>query len=121
MRDEQLEERFRAMRESDLDYVPDFERTLASARNRDANTRGANWGWGAIAAAMPAMGVIALVLGGLETSAPERASEPTLETWSSPTTGLVADLGTLEDPLAALESFQSPTAALLELDDRRTP
>ena len=80
------------------------------------------WSWAAVAAAVPAVAIVALALG-LLAGAPSQPSDDTmtLESWAAPTSGLVADLAPTDDPLAALEAFQSPTAGLLNLDDRRTP
>ena len=75
-----------------------------------------------MATAVPAIAVVALALGllGSDVAAPP-GENMTLETWSAPPSGLVADLGTADDPLAALEAFQSPTAGLLDLNSERTP
>lgn len=122
MRDDELRDRFQAMRSQDEGDTPTFEATLAAARGRHRERQFDTWSWAALATAAPAIALLALVLGVLDSPATDQMTATvTLEDWSAPTSGLVADLGTPDDPLAALEAFQSPTAGLLDFDDRRTP
>lgn len=120
MRDDELRDRFQALRRQDEAAAPGFESTLAAARAPRREQRFDGWSWAAVAATVPAIALMAVVLGVLDTGGPESGAS-TLESWSAPSSDLVADLAPLDDPLAALEAFQSPTADFLYFDDRSTP